>query len=418
MKSALIIAIAYFLFPQWSFSQCQNIGFPAICTTAVHVGICSTWANGCGGGWTRSHGTPELKPYTVLVHPPTSTTAYYAYMWSAILAGPITRSEGMFAPYPFIANQTVQITVRASTSLSSGTGTGGVANFYATKGLTQGALVECGDAIPAIPASQKQLIGQITGINNTLTDFTFTFTPSAGSSWTEIWMYPEANSSNQYNLSVFNIQICSSCSQTIVFNSGTVPSGQTTAAVISAGSSAGTGGSGTVTVASSQATSLIATTEVNLLQSFQATVTGTGSFSALINPCGYVPPMTTSDINFDSVNVATPPTLEVSSSQNLTGIIGSASSIFDLDVDNDPNRKLLIYPSISAGIVNISGSPLALTNSDLLIFDELGRTVYRMHNANSTTITMDLSNLRNGVYFLQIRSQSKPSVTKKFFISK
>jgi hypothetical protein len=60
----------------------------------------------------------------------------------------------------------------------------------------------------------------------------------------------------------------------------------------------------------------------------------------------------------------------------------------------------------------ITGSLSDLENADIMVSDEAGRNVYRSHNAENTTIQLDLGNLKNGLYFLQIRQGAKISNQK------
>src|SRR5438132_3498428 len=61
-------------------AQCPVM--PDFSTACASDGTCQTWADGCGAGWTRSHGTPQMKQYTY-DNGKTIVTSYYAYMWSA-----------------------------------------------------------------------------------------------------------------------------------------------------------------------------------------------------------------------------------------------------------------------------------------------------------------------------------------------
>jgi hypothetical protein len=72
---------------------------------------------------------------------------------------------------------------------------------------------------------------------------------TASANYSQLWIYPSATTTVQYNLEVMNVALCPlSCSTTgtLVYNVGVVPANLSEAGQIYAGSSAGTGGSGTV----------------------------------------------------------------------------------------------------------------------------------------------------------------------------
>ncbi len=82
-------------------------------------------------------------------------------------------------------------------------------------------------------------------------DITYTFT--ANKNYTQLWIFPDAinessivNGPNEYMMRFFDVYACPSCVNKIVYNNGTLPTGTTTAGNIDAGSTAGSGGSGTV----------------------------------------------------------------------------------------------------------------------------------------------------------------------------
>jgi hypothetical protein len=58
-----------------------------------------------------------------------------------------------------------------------------------------------------------------------------------------------------------------------------------------------------------------------------------------------------------------------------------------------------------------------LENSEIIIMDEVGRVLYRRKNETNTSLTLNLNNLRNGVYYIQVKNLTK-SETKKFIINK
>lgn len=175
-----------------------------------------------------------------------------------------------------------------------------------------------------------------------------------------------------------------SCLGTITYNTGVVPGGVTKAGYINAGSTAGTGGSGTVTIHQDQTTSLIAAQEINLKPEFQASVTS-GTFTASINPC-----------TTDSVE----------------------HNIQAFSTEKSMHSNVIVYPSPGNGILNISGDINDLDNALIIVTDQLGRQVYEtQNNSKNTAITLNLGHLDNGIYYVQIKSLIK-IITKKIVIKK
>jgi hypothetical protein len=305
----------------------------------------------------------------------------------------------MYTAFAFQAHHSYDVRVFFNTN-----GGDGSLLVYAANGLTIHADDACGDAIPSI--SSKQLIGQYAGVTNTTVDHTFSFT--ADNNYTQLWIFPSGTTGTQINLDLYEIFSCPSCTATLVYNTGTIPAGESAAGTISAGSSAGTGGSGTVIVPTGQSSTLTATNEVDLLPSFQASVTGSGSFTAQIVPCDLSSNVATQSTPLDTVTITNPSQpIELNSTAKPT--IGQPSS---LSANGLSPVKLQVYPTAGTGVVMITGSLSDLENADIMVSDEAGRNVYRSHNAENTTIQLDLGNLKNGLYFLQIRQGAKISNQK------
>jgi hypothetical protein len=77
---------------------------------------------------------------------------------------------------------------------------------------------------------------------------------------------------------------------------------------------------------------------------------------------------------------------------------------------------LLVYPTISKGAVTITGSPASLSNAEIVVLSETGQVLLRQYNAAATTLELNLGNMANGLYFIQIRQPAKVT-TKKVIIS-
>ena len=418
MKYAFFYALSLFMILSgdvYSQKCLANGRFATACS--AQQGSCPTWtsatSNDCGAGWKRSHGTPQMKYFTSTTDKGVRLDGFYAYMWSVNSGG--LWGEGMFTPYTFQAHHNYDVQIQFVATPSSNGGNGSVL-VYAANGLTEHNYDGCTDNIPSI--SSKQLIGQYNGINTQLTTVTFSFT--ADNNYSQIWIYPTASGAIQYNLSLFLIDACPSCAGTIIYNSGAVPSGTTAAGTIYAGSSAGTAGSGTVTIAADQMTTLTASNQIVLQPSFQAIVT-TGNFSAQINPCDDTHTITSAPNQLDSATITIPtypPDTVITGSSVQMGRNGQANGFLRTDETTGMvSAGVRVYPSVSTGTVNITGSIDDLANADITVTDESGRTVFRLHNGGQTNLILDLGNLKNGLYFLQCKGRTK-FITQKIIISR
>jgi len=405
MKSVILLNTLLLLFSCVS-SQClsiPNFGDPINCQTAVTNCECATWTNNCENGWTRSHGTPQLYPYCITIGGK-ERCYFYAYMWSTGQLG-----EGIFTNITdgkFLAHHSYNIKMRIYTSGGSGS-----MNVFATNTLTQpsgfGSYC-CGAPTPNIPAYEKQLIGTYSGVNNQWEDITFTFV--ADQDYSQIWIYP-TGTSGQYDLNVMNLEVCLSCEGTIVYNQYLVPYNLSRAGNIYVGSTAGSGGFGTVSTYQEQTTRLFATNEIRLLPSFEAVVT-TGSFSATTDNCSTLNPYRTITdpfewIPIDSLNVPVTTFNESTTLKNTT--------------IPTPNQfsNIQAFPSISnSGLLKITGNSDEICDLNIIVIDQLGRQVMTKRNTFKTNlINLDLGNLKNGLYYIQIKSAYKMT-TKKIIINK
>jgi hypothetical protein len=233
---------------------------------------CGYWNTGGVTNWIRSHGTPNL----VTMPNPTDN---YVYLWGATKRG-VFEGEGIFAN--FICQANVSYTAKIRVNVTDA-GNVGYFRLYCANGLGEPPIYGCGSSLPILPGSQLHLITSNTERNAGWKEYEYTFTPASNFSY--IWIYPYTNGTNQYTLLVDYVKVCrSECVNNLYYNTGQVPSGTSKAGNIYAGSSAGSGGIGTVTVNMTQTTTFIAGTEISLLPEFNAAVS-TGTFQAVISPC-------------------------------------------------------------------------------------------------------------------------------------
>ncbi|MBC8032553.1 MAG: T9SS type A sorting domain-containing protein [Chitinophagaceae bacterium] len=180
------------------------------------------------------------------------------------------------------------------------------------------------------------------------------------------------------------------CITDIIFNSGVIPAGKNKYRAISAGSSAGTGGSGTVTVGATATTSLIALNSVTLRNEFRATVTS-GSFTV----------RTVASCN------------DLNAARTAIELDKAETKIADKELQAD---QLAVYPVPSSGLINIHLGGATERNSTIVIYDQLGKAI-SYHRMNGYKTQLNLSNLSNGVYYLRITESGK-TVVKKIVIGK
>ena len=97
---------------------------------------------------------------------------------------------------------------------------------------------------------------------------------------------------------------------------------------------------------------------------------------------------------------------------------GSICSNVGIDELAKDESNIKVYPNPNDGNFTLSyNSQLSILNSQLIINDVLGNTVYHQKINNSTQTTIQLNQLTDGVYFYQIRND-KETKQGKFVIEK
>jgi Secretion system C-terminal sorting domain len=387
MKKPLLFFFACGVW-QLSSGQCLTNGdFTssnfASCVSPVEIFECGTF-NECNN-WYRLQGTPQIVNYDIQSNGNT-VVQYYAYMWAGANVG-----EGMFTPYTFQANHSYDVKVIFTAYDGPGTFTVDAAN-----GLTTPSAIDCnGDAPPS--SADAANIGIYSGPNGNMLSYQASFT--AGKNYSQLWIYPSAPGIgiNEYEMQIYDVYACPSCTALLTYSSGTLPTGESAAGTIRAG------GSGTVSNAAGLATTFSAAKEIDLLPSFQASAASGATFVAQIVPCANTIP---ADIPNNLFNANPPPRINPDKQSPA------------VPQDQPVSTGLQIYPTISPGTFTITGASADLANAYILVTDESGRSVYRLYNgAGNTTVKLNLSPLGSGLYFVQINNGSK-TTTQKIIIQK
>ncbi|MBL4708031.1 MAG: T9SS type A sorting domain-containing protein [Flavobacteriales bacterium] len=92
------------------------------------------------------------------------------------------------------------------------------------------------------------------------------------------------------------------------------------------------------------------------------------------------------------------------------------SQIITSITDNEVSNELIIYPNPSNGLLKVETSNELSSDASILIFDISGKEVYRNTKLSAFENTFDLSELSNGIYFLNLRSSST-TIVKKIMIN-
>lgn len=375
-------------------SQClQNGDFASYCGTDIDHG-CPTFDHTCALNWSRSHGTPQI------IVPGPQAANNLCYMWGT--KSNIFFGEGVFASFNFINHETYKIKIRAHAV----TPTSGQFFLYATNNMVESPLSpnSCGDPLPTVTSKE-----QIVQLNNNTgwTEYTIYFTPT--SDYSQIWIYPYTTSNTQFNLYLDYVFICPNfCTGTVIYNNGQVTSGDTKTGYIGAGSTAGTGGTGTVTVAADQTTTFIGAQEIQLLPEFSAAVT-TGQFIAkIVQPCDSSTNASAKEDRID-IDVSQFPT------DPLNGLEEKKSKrLYEVESLINKNRFSL-YPNPSTGRITINPNIGLGASLSIEVYDGTGRMILQKKDIHNTNlIWLDLSHYKTGYYFIKLISKNSTKIDKIF----
>ena len=431
MRSLIFYLISFLLIPPgWVQGQTCTGG---CLTNGTFAGGCADTPDGscdeinpsCNAGWYISNGSPQFIANSGYSSTATCPNPVSAFMWSQYQSanGGVV-GEGIYTNYDFTpgVTYTVQINFNVNVSyFSTQDGVNGAVNIYAAKGLTPGAVNVCGSVIPTSGIS-KALIGSYSITTATTSqDLTFTYSPASGTSFNQFWIYPQAVSAADapdVGLSVTSVFVCpSDCntSGTQDYNTGVLPQ----SAVyndIYIGSSVGSGGSGTVTVTSTGTTTMAVGDAVYMEPQFNATVSGSGSFMAYIVPCNQQDAAVRN--GYDSVRINSIDVLD-SIMKNQTDLerphheFVAAPAV----VSSSGSTSITAFPTVGKGTLNVTGSQEDLGGAMMTVVDESGRGLFKTLNGSNSTISLDLTSLANGLYFLRIQKGSSLT-TFKFIIDK
>jgi len=421
-------------FPAICAGNCLSNGaFTNSCAMPVTTSDgCTTWSGDCSG-WFISHGAPQESQNSFWVVEGKSPCVNVNSISLVHETGPNpdfpgNGGSGIYTNYPFTTGQSYDVRIIYTFAIDffiPNRGVNGMLNVVAANNLRPAPLAGCRGMIPTSAVDPGLTLQQIKAIPLSVDGGSFdqVFTFTANGSYSQFWIYPQGanfgpSSNPNIRMTVLSVFVCPHCpTNTNFYNSGSIPT-SASAGSIFIGTSAvdGGNGSGTVTVQSAQATQLTATNLIQIDKNFTAAITGAGIVNFSIAPCTSPGNSPRPDL-FDSTDnlgaFFTIQSLAVDST-----VLTAKPRAFTDPAPADPlTIPLQVYPTISSGAFTVTGSAADLANANLLVVDESGRTVYRVHNDAGTTVNLNLGKLGNGLYFLQINNGSKVT-TQRIIINK
>lgn len=409
-----------------------NGAFTASCLSPVTTSDgCTTWSGDCNG-WFVSHGAPaEVQNSSWLVEGKSPCENVHhvnlVHETGPNPDFPGNGGSGIYTNYAFTAGQSYDVRIIYSFGIDffiPSRGSNGTLNLFAANNLRPAALAGCRGQIPTAANDPGLTVQPIRNIALTTFDGTFdqVFTFTASANFSQFWIYPQganfgATGNPNISMSIYSVFVCPACpSSTVIYNSGSLPASASAGKIFIGTSAPEQGnGTGTVTVQPSQATSLTASNFIQIDKNFNATISGAGIVNLSVLRC--VSPATSPrpdlfDSTGDIVGFVT-----VESLREPSAITASPTAFMEPSSPPAAITPLRVYPTVSAGVFSVTGSAADLGNANILVTDESGRTVFRLHNDAATTVNLDLGKLGNGLYFLQINSGSKIT-TQKIIVRK
>jgi hypothetical protein len=391
----LYISLLFIICAHNGLAQCiQNGDFADWCNEVPATGCTTTFTNTCVPNWQKSHGSPQLFPGN-------TPAENVMFMWA--ISG--AHGEGVLASYNFQANHQYKIKVAAYRSTAWNAGN---LVLLAANNVTPSGYTDCqGEDLPHFLGTYI-LMNQ--PLSTTMTEYTLTFTPLIN--YSQVWLYPSTQNL-KVDMYVDYVSICQdSCTGYITYNSGAVPGGTTRAGFIYAGSSAGTGGSGTVTVQNGISTSFIGGDEVYLQPNFHAQLTS-GEFRALIYRC-YPEQIRqqTQPSRYPSVAATLDPRgLETASRSIGTKRYDSSSLARARPVDGMSIFPNPVRSKLSVRLNNFTGNiaGMQVLNEVGIVVQQIDRAAY----ADKQNVEIDVSRLPAGTFILKVITD-KQTFTQKF----
>ena len=89
--------------------------------------------------------------------------------------------------------------------------------------------------------------------------------------------------------------------------------------------------------------------------------------------------------------------------------------------NNELSSNLILFPNPASETINLTLQNQDLSNANVKIISQLGQDVFVLEKVNSLTgnnVQLDVANLRNGIYTLQILLKNNDVINKRFTISK
>jgi len=295
-------------------------------------------------------------------------------------------SEGIFISYPFIQGNNYDIRTTYNFYGNAPTLATGTVNIVAASGVSQGPLVQCQDPLPSGLSTEvmytKTAANQNLSISNDIQTVT-----QLSAAYDEVWAYP-SSVSTQVNWDLYSVYVCPSCYAIATYSSGTLPvqvNGQDI----------------TISIPAQDVNTLVEVTDAVFLQKgFSASPTGSVTFIAEISPnCLYSNEKLLSvGPNRDSANAARP-------------------AFPGTNPANPAAVGLRIYPTVSKGMVTLTGPAASMADVEITVLNSAGQIVYQRYNGRATALQIDLGNAPDGLYIIRIRQNSKVTA-QKIIISK
>lgn len=169
--------------------------------------------------------------------------------------------------------------------------------------------------------------------------------------------------------------------------------------VATAGASSTSVTSGTPVTLNSSATSV---TESSPAYAYSWSSNPPGFSSASQNPVDAPTITTTYTVTITNTNIGCSDTASVTVNI-ITGLNDETSA-----------GKLVLFPNPTTGILFITGTELENQNFEICVYNTYGKLIFKKKN----TVIIDFSDLTNGIYFLNVKSENPDIINKKIILIK